>query len=189
MIPTNEFWGSNYYKHPPLTDEMVAEAERQLGVKLPEYYVDLLRIQNGGSTNEFAFPMSVRTSWAPDHISLSELAGIVLDPETESCQNIMVTEYMTREWDLPPNQVLLTGEGHWWITLDYRNGPEPSVAWIDVECGEDIQIASSFSAFYAGLVPERTFWDQEELDAESEYERKQAAPPGLFGKIKSWFNK
>ncbi|MEQ1935527.1 MAG: SMI1/KNR4 family protein, partial [Fimbriimonadaceae bacterium] len=118
LIPFTEFWGDNYCKHPPLTDEMVAEAERLLGVKLPEAYLALLRIQNGGSTNDFAYPMSVRTSWAPDHVSLSELAGIVLDPDLETCQNIMETEYMTREWELPPHQVLLTGDGHTWITLD-----------------------------------------------------------------------
>jgi hypothetical protein len=52
-----------------------------------------------------------------------------------------------------PKQVLLSGDGHYWITLDYRNGPHPSIAWIDVECGEDVQIAESFPAFLLGLVP------------------------------------
>lgn len=48
---------------------------------------------------------------------------------------------------LPPKQVLLSGDGHYWITLGYRRGEVPSVAWIDVEFGEDIQVAPTFAEF------------------------------------------
>src|SRR5690349_15951067 len=128
-IQTDQFWGSNYYNHPPLTDEMVEVAERQLGVKLPAEYLALLRIQNGGYTQRFGFPMRQRTAWAEDHVPLTDLAGIVTDPEHRTALNILDTPYLTQEWDLPPRQVLLSGEGHWWITLDYRNGDVPSVTW------------------------------------------------------------
>jgi hypothetical protein len=156
-ISLDQFWGSNYYDHPPLTDEMVEYAENQLGVKLPFEYIELLRVQNGGYTQGFGYPMKQRTTWAEDHVPLNELAGIVTDPKHETAQNLLDTAYMTDEWGLPPRQVLLCGDGHWWITLDYRNSNSPSVAWIDVECGEDIQIAPSFSAFLNGLLPDSTF--------------------------------
>lgn len=126
------FWESNDYNHPPLTDEMVAAAEQQLGAKLPPEYISLLRIQNGGSTQGFVFPMSRPTTRADDHVPLYDLAGVVTDPERDTAQNILDTPYLTEEWGLPPRQVLLSGEGHWWITLDYRNGEAPAVAWIDV---------------------------------------------------------
>ena len=71
--------------------------------------------------------------------------------------NILKTEYMTQEWGLPPRQVFLNSDGHWWITLDYRKSDSPSMAWIDVEIGEDIQIASSFPEFLCGLVPASEF--------------------------------
>jgi hypothetical protein len=161
-IPADKFWRSNYYNHPPLTDEMVAVAERQLGVKLPVEYVALLRIQNGGYTHGFGFPMTQRTTWAEDHVPLNDLAGIVTDPAIRTAQNILDTAYMTEEWGLPPGQVLLTGDGHWWITLDYRNGDVPSVAWIDVECGEDVQVASSFAVFLDGLRPNSEFSKDED---------------------------
>jgi len=64
---------------------------------------------------------------------------------------------MTEEWRLPPRQVLLSGDGHWWITLDYRNSDVPSVAWIDTECGEDIQVAPNFATFLEGLQPSSEF--------------------------------
>jgi len=71
-IPPDQFWGSNYYDHPPLTDEMVAVAESRLGVKLPAEYIALLRHQNGGYTQGFAYPMRQRTTWAEDHVPLND---------------------------------------------------------------------------------------------------------------------
>lgn len=152
-----EFWGANYYKHPPLTNEMVAVAEARLGVSLPPEYIALLRIQNGGYTKGFAFPMTRPTTWAEDHVPVDDLAGIVTDPNHETAMNVLDTACLTEEWGLPPRQVLLTGDGHWWITLDYRKGRVPTVTWIDVECGEDIQVAPSFAAFLEGLVPDSEF--------------------------------
>src|SRR3954454_19521731 len=139
---------------------MVAEAERQLGVKLPAEYLALLRIQNGGYTHGFGFPMSRPTAWAADHVPLDELFGIVTDPGHRTAQNILQTEYMTREWGLPARQVLLTGDGHWWISLDYRSGEVPSVTWLAIDHGQDIQVAPSFAAFLDGLLPESAFPDE-----------------------------
>lgn len=153
-IDPNQFWGSNYYNHPSLTDEMIQFAEQSLGLKLPPEYLDLLRIQNGGYTQGFGFPMIQRTTWADDHVPLHDLAGIVTDQNITTVQNVFATLEMTEEWGLPPQQVLLSGDGHWWITLDYRNGEIPSVAWIDVECDEDIQVAATFAAFLDGLRPD-----------------------------------
>ncbi len=153
-VDINVFWDSNFYNHPPLTDEMVEIAEKRLKVKLPQLLIDLLRIQNGGYTKGFAFPMKEKTTWADNYVSLSDLSGIVIDDSIRTAHNILDTEYMTQEWGLPEKQVLLTGDGHWWITLDYRSGDVPSVRWIDVECDEDMHIARSFNDFINGLVPE-----------------------------------
>lgn len=160
-IDKNEFWDSNYYNHPPLTEEMVKVAEDELGVKLPKTLVELLRIQNGGYTKGFAFPMTRKTTWAGNHVPLSDLFGIVLDKNIRTAQNIMDTEYMTKEWGLPEKQVLLTGDGHWWITLDYRTDEIPSVTWIDVECNEEIMIADSFDQFIDGLVSADNFTEND----------------------------
>jgi hypothetical protein len=156
-IHDDQFWGSNSYNHPPLTDAMLAQAEEELGVTLPRELVRLLRIQNGGYTKGFAYPMQQPTTWASDHVPANELFGIVTDPTISTAQNLLKSEYWTQEWGLPPRQVILLGDGHWWITLDYRRGSSPSVAWIDVECDEDVQVAESFSAFLDGLIPESQF--------------------------------
>ena len=156
-VDPESFWDENFYNHPPLTETMVASAESALGVRLPDELIALLRVQNGGYTKGFAFPMLRRTSWAEDHVPLTELFGIVTDPSIRSAQNILDTAYMTKEWGLPPRQVLLCGDGHWWLTLDYRVSGRPRVAWLDCEIGEDIPIAPAFPEFLNGLVPLERF--------------------------------
>ena len=161
-ISKYEFWDDNYYKHPPLTEETIAIAEKTLNVKLPAQFIELLKVQNGGYTKGFVFPMTQKTTWAENHVPLFELFGIVTDKSIETAQNLLDTQYMTEEWGLPEKQVLLTGDGHWWITLDYRNAESPVVRWIDVECEEEVVIANSFEDFINGLIPEDRFAENEE---------------------------
>jgi len=157
----DSFWDNNYYNHPALTEEMIEFAEHTLNVKLPAMLIEILKKQNGGYTKGFAFPMKQRTSWSANHVLLSGLNGIVTDNDIKTSLNILDTDYMTKEWDLPPKQVLLSGDGHTWITLDYREGDNPTVRWIDVECNEDIHIADSFDNFINGLVPEDQYADND----------------------------
>jgi hypothetical protein len=154
-----EFWDDNYYKNPILTDKMVSFAENKLQVKLQILFIELLKIQNGGYTKGFAFPMVERTTWSDNHVPLSEMFGIVTDLAFKTAHNILHTEYMTEEWGLPERQVLLTGDGHWWITLDYRQSRIPTIRWIDIECNQDIHIANNFEDFINGLVSEDTYAD------------------------------
>jgi len=55
------------------------------------------------------------------------------------------------------SQVVLTGDGHWFITLDYRIGNNPSVRWIDTECNEDIHISDNFENFINQLLSKDEF--------------------------------
>jgi cell wall assembly regulator SMI1 len=148
---------------PPLTEEMLLRAERVLGVRLPESLVELLRVQNGGVVSDDfnAFPSPRPTSWAHDHVPFEEVNGIgdVNEADARSGNvyagaGILDTPYLIREWEMPTGLVLLTGDGHWWICLDYRGrGPddEPTVTWYDNEMDEDIELAPSFSSFLEGL--------------------------------------
>jgi len=156
-IDKTNFWGTNYYNHPPLTDEMIETAEKTLNVKLPFQFIELLKIQNGGYTEGFAFPMNQKTTWAENHVPLNELFGILVDKSIKSAQNILDSDYLTKEWGLPEKQVVINGDGHWWITLDYRVGDNPVVKWIDVECEEEVLITNNFDDFINGLVSDEEF--------------------------------
>lgn len=138
-----------------ISDYMIKKAEKQLQVKLPDSYVNLLKIQNGGSIIYDAYPTDFPTSWADDHINVNELYGI--GGET----SILDSDYLIEEWNLPKRIVLISGNGHTWIALDYRETKEcPPVILID-ENGEGItEIAQSFELFLEGL----TNWG--EIDVE-----------------------
>lgn len=153
---------------PVLTDEMVLAAERSLGVTLPESYVELMRKCNGGYTNDAAMGTPQPTSWAPDHVPVDMIFGIpaVSDlGQFGTGLGIIQTAYMTQEWDLPRGLVLLNGDGHWWIGLDYReSGPKgpPTVVWINIDRNEDIQLAENFAAFREQLMPAKSFESSED---------------------------
>ena len=131
-----------------LTDDMVKNAEKKLGVTLPDAYIELCKIQNGGYITYDAFPTSVPTGWAEDHIGIDHIRGI----EEEG---ILSNDYYIEEWDLPKDIILLGGDGHTWTAMDYRKTKEnPPIIYIDLEWGEDIfilQLAPDFEAFVDGL--------------------------------------
>lgn len=145
----HRFWdqSSAYGVQPALTDDALADCEALLGVRLPVEYVALLRVRNGGAVARqySAFPTRNLLAWAVmNHGPFEFCSGI--GPASPS---ITDSPYLNREWDQPDDLVLLHGEGHWWIALDYRGGrtAEPSVAWYDNDSGEDVTLADTFVSF------------------------------------------
>lgn len=144
----NGFWQKNreYYKLEPLTKGLVKEAERKLNSKLPQTYINLLKEQNGGYINFDSYPTEVPTSWADDHIHIDHIFGI------GEGKGILESAYLIKEWGLPNNVVFISGDGHSWVALDYRNTKEePPVIFIDVDDEQIIELASNFDSFLNGL--------------------------------------
>ncbi|GAB4058390.1 SMI1/KNR4 family protein [Catellatospora paridis] len=159
------FWdtGDSPMTLPPLTDELLGEAERELGVTLPSSLVELLRLRNGGIVADArnAFPADEPTSWAPDHVPFEHLAGIGRDDRITLFNNA----YLLQEWGLPSPVVLLFGHGHYWVALDYRARgvhADPSVTWLDPEFGTELHLAADFRAFVCGLTRSDDFDDEDD---------------------------
>ena len=150
------FWGiGDHGVQPPLVAGAIDEAEDLLGVRLPEALLDLLRVQNGGPVADAwnAFPTDQPNSWSPTHVPLADLFGI---GRREGTLSLLDTPYLVQEWDLPSPIVLLSGDGHYWVALDYRGSGrwgEPSVAWIDADLETELWLAADFRAFVQRLVP------------------------------------
>ncbi|HCF51712.1 MAG TPA: SMI1/KNR4 family protein [Bacillus sp. (in: Bacteria)] len=139
----------DYLKLAPINDELIKKAEEVLNVKLPESYINLLKEQNGGTLRLDVHPTSKPNSWADNHVNVSGLYGISFD-ENES--SILESRYLIREWEMPENIILLSGDGHTWIALDYRNVAEnPPVIFIDNEFEEIIELAPNFERFLQNL--------------------------------------
>jgi hypothetical protein len=152
----NSIWQKDdeYYKLQPLTDDMVMKAEEKLKIKLPQSYIRSLKEQNGGYIKFDSFPTEVPTSWSDNHINVDHILGIGEE------NGILGSDYLIEEWGLPNNIVLISGSGHSWIALDYRNTKEePPIIYIDVESEQIIEIAPNFDTFLNGLYVDETEFD------------------------------
>lgn len=160
------FWeidDEGYYTLKKITAEEVAKAEKKLGVTLPDTYKKLILEQNGGYIVHNAFPTAHSNSWAEDHIQFNHLLGIAED------EGIMDSAYLIKEWELPEGLVLINGDGHTWVAMDYRKTKEnPAIHYFDVEMEEDFKLANSFDEFIQGLYTAEYAVDEEA--AEVEYE-------------------
>ncbi|WP_329394637.1 SMI1/KNR4 family protein [Streptomyces melanogenes] len=148
------FWGGGLCGvQPPLTGAVVQDAERQLGVRLPASLLEILRVQNGGLVAELwnAFPTDVPTSWSENHVPLDAMMGI---GRHDGQPSLLDSGYLVEEWGLPSPLVLLSGDGHCWIALDYRTcgeRGEPSVTWFDVDTDTELPLAADFKTFVERL--------------------------------------
>jgi hypothetical protein len=73
---------------------------------------------------------------------------------------VLDTPYLVRERELPSPVVLLSGQGHYWLALDYRGcGPRgnPPVVWIDNEMNHEFLLAPDFRAFVERLTASASF--------------------------------
>lgn len=172
------FWeASEYalmeYVGAPLTDDIVATVERELGYRLPASYVELMRFQNGGIPRRTNHRIKQRTSWSHNHIAISGIYSIGGDRPC-SLLGSFSSQFWIDKWGYPPIGVYFAdcpSAGHDMLCLDYRAcGPrgEPQVVHIDQEWDYQIVlVAKSFEAFIRGL----------EDDAAFDEDGQQGAPP------------
>lgn len=126
------------YVQPELTNEILSDAEKQLGYKLPKSYIELLKIQNGGYTR---FTLSGDTG---------QLFGI--GPQFPSIIANNLADYTAIVSYELHGLIPFDGDGHWYICFDYRSGStDPEITFIDLECDEEEVIAGSFNV-YLGLL-------------------------------------
>lgn len=134
-------------------------------MKLPDSLLELLTVRNGGSvsTDYDAFPTTEPTSWADDHVPFEDVMGI---GATGDGLSLLDTPYLVTEWGLPSPVVLLSGDGHYWVALDYRKGGtsgEPSVTWFDTELRTELPLAPNFRSFVEALRAMDSF-DEEAIE-------------------------
>ncbi|MEP4247688.1 SMI1/KNR4 family protein [Tateyamaria sp.] len=162
------FWsGGNYerdnYVGALLRPDLVASVERELGYQLPQSYVELMSVQNGGKPNNTCHPTAEETSWANDHVAITGISAIDRRPIYSLCGELG-SKFMMEEWGYPPIGVYFAdcpSAGHDMLCLDYRNvrdGGEPTVVHVDQDSDFQITfVARNFEAFVRGLRHKDTF--------------------------------
>jgi hypothetical protein len=142
-----------------VTDELVSEIESRLGVKLPDAYIALMKLRNGGYMSqhlikvEQQIPQPFLYYIDKGCIAVTQIFG--LSRNEGEYATIAQNGYLLREWDLPAGLVLIDGDGHTWIALDYRERKHnPSVVFVVSDGPQIITIASDFAEFIERLVPD-----------------------------------
>ncbi len=155
FIMLKDIWQSEIETSiPPVTDLQVKLAEEELGVKLPKSYINILKEQNGGSIIYDAYPTDQLTYMDEDYVEIYEIRGI-------NHNDLMDNRILNREWEMPNDVWLLSGDGHTWLALDYRHTKEnPPVIFIDNNSDDKVitEIAPDFTTFFKGLIN----WDEQE---------------------------
>jgi hypothetical protein len=159
-IWSNFFDASNHYTGPPLTDAMVASAERALGYTLPASYLHLLQVKNGGCPKRQCHPTG-GTHWSDNHVRVVTIFGIGgqwgIDSERFG------TRHMIQQAGLPEIGIVVgwtPTAGHDAIMLDYSiGGPrgEPRVVHVDPEDEASAVLATNFEEFLGSLVDCRPY--------------------------------
>ena len=145
------------------SDELINEIEQELGYKLPDSYIWLMRQHNGGIPAKDCCPTKTSTSWASDHVAITGFFSIGRNKTYSICGGLG-SQFMIEEWGYPDIGVAICdcpSAGHDMIFLDYRecgrNG-EPKVVHIDQEWDYRITVlADNFEEFIRKLTTEENF--------------------------------
>ncbi len=168
----SEYAQENYVGE-QLTDDIRVSIESELGYRLPDAYVELMRHQNGGLPLRTQHRTTEPTSWAEDHVAITGLYGIGRNRPYSLCGS-MGSRFWIEEWEYPEIGVYFAdcpSAGHDMLCLDYREcGPsgEPEVVHVDQESDYKITpVADTFESFIRGLERDEAFTsieDEETID-------------------------
>ncbi|KHF38851.1 SMI1/KNR4 family protein [Halalkalibacter okhensis] len=153
MISLQFYKGKHFWKSPSeykpgeaVTDTQVSEIEQMLGVRLPKKYVELMQEQNGGE-------LAYRYVLFDD----GDAAVVPYFHELEVDRGVGLSPIFVEECGLPEHLVLLTGDFHSWVALDYRNERSvPRVVYVaEDESGnglwQEYLLAETFDQFVERL--------------------------------------
>ena len=172
------FWDDSEYSLENYTEpapgaSLIAEVEQELGFRLPDSFVGLAKIHNGGAVIKDCHPAPPNL-WAEDHVQITGIYALGRT-STYSLLGDLGTAFMQEEWGYPDWGIGIAdtpSAGHEQIMLDYREcgrnceRGEPSVVHVDQEGDYAVTfLAPDFASFIRGLVPEEDFDEDPELSA------------------------
>ncbi len=145
------------YTEPSPSEALVREVEAELGVRLPDAYVELAQVRNGGALARTAFLVDESFGRADDLVEVEALYAIGRTAP-HSLLGTYSTRFWLEEWGYPDLGVVVVdtpSAGHELVMLDYRAcGPrgEPAVVHVDQEADYRIlPLAPDFVTFIRGL--------------------------------------
>ncbi|MHC6202480.1 Imm51 family immunity protein [Breznakiellaceae bacterium SP9] len=172
----SDFWNDSDYALKQyvggcVTDEQFADAEKELGYKLPASYKHIIKQHNGGIPKRNLFVVPFAGTREPDAVYITGIMGVD-SAKSFSLLGELGNKLWIEDWGYPDIGVAICDTisgGHDMVFLDYRNcGPqgEPEVVHIDQESDYEITyLAGDFESFIRGLVPSDEY-DADDADKE-----------------------
>ena len=130
------------------TIEEIRICEDKLSVKLPQSFVNYLTGSDNKDDDGYVYkitctiPEELKYYLGDGYIDINKLNDATLNEH--GVNTILCSHYMIEEWELPQDLVLLQGDGHTWIALDYRKGEDPPVIFIESDECYSLLIAENF---------------------------------------------
>lgn len=132
-------------------EERIAEFEAQNGLKLPAGFAGYAGLSGPWVVKlPPADSRKAKYYFGEGLYEIERIAG--LDPDT--FLSIFDSPSLSAEWGLPKKLLLLEGDGHTWIALDYRYSTSaPTVIAIETDECTWLPVADSFQDFVMALLP------------------------------------
>ncbi|MGM1045730.1 MAG: SMI1/KNR4 family protein [Bacillota bacterium] len=150
-----------YVSDPP-TDELIESVEEELVFKLPAFYINMMKVHNGGIPRNRCFPTGEAVSGAEDHIRILAILGIGREKRKSLCGDLG-SRSVIENGGYPEIGVVICDcpSESGVVMLDYRssgNDGEPEVVHVDKENNHKItSLAPNFETFIRGLVNEEIY--------------------------------
>lgn len=130
----------------PLSERLIRNAERALGVDFPADYRACVRDNHGGAPEPADFRVDLG---AGRHLAGS--VGLLLSLDPRQDENVLATiQDLTADGHLPPGLIPILNDGTGrFLCLDYRADPSnkaPTIAYVTTD-PEAVTVAHDFTAF------------------------------------------
>ena len=158
----SEFWhdireSERRYMSPPADIKIVLSVQEKLGFRLPDAYVELMKMHNGGLLNRCWYPVKENARTYSDYIQVTGILGIGDEVPYSLCGRFGSEFLLEGHENLKNAGIALMNSispSRAMLMLDYRNcgaDGEPEVLYVNLESGEEKTVAPNFEAFIRGL--------------------------------------
>ena len=136
---------------------LIRSVEEELGFKLPESFIELMKMHNGGMLNRCWYPIRFPAETYCDYIQITHFLGIGREAPYSLCGRFGSAFLLEGRDGLTGAGVAFANcisPSRGLLLLDYRNskeGGEPCVTFVNSQTGEESVVATNFEIFIRSL--------------------------------------
>lgn len=137
--------------------KLVKSVQEELGFKLPDTFIELMRMHNGGMVNRCWYPINFPAETYQDYIQITHLLGIGCEAPYSLCGRFGSRFLLEDKGGLASAGIAFANcisPSRAILILDYRvcgTDGEPCVTYINSQTHEETVIAPNFEIFIRGL--------------------------------------